>query len=471
MKNSGVEFDEFTIVAMLSACSLLSDYKAGKQIHLLICKNFKSGDCNVFLKSALLDMYAKCGLMEMVRRVFGSLGSKKSTTAWSSMVLGYARRGEIEIACRYFDQILEKDLVSWTIMINGYAQMGRHTEALELFVQMEDMGLKPDETILVAALSACARLGALVKVKPSILEKSKTVSVYNALIYGLAQHGLGEDVLRAFKDRESADLTLDEITFIGVLCACSHGGLVEEGKRIFDSMLDVHRIRPQVGHYCCMVDLLGRSGHVKEAYDFIMEIPFNPNSVIWRSLLGSCKIHGNIEVGVIAAEILLKVDPDHGARYVVLSNMLTDANRWKDAGGVGVKPRGWSCIEANGTLHRFQASDKSHPQTKEIDIMLEDIAARLKSAGYVRDTTHVSFDIEEEEKGTVVTYHSEKLALAFALINLDPEATIPIVKNLCGDCHSVFKLCSKIYRRDSVVRDLIRFHHFKSGVCSCKYFW
>ncbi|PIA37202.1 hypothetical protein AQUCO_03000056v1 [Aquilegia coerulea] len=485
IRYSDVKPDEFTIVSLLSACSVLNDVNAGKQIHVLMYKNLGIDGCNVLLRSALVDMYAKCGVMRLAERVFSSMGNNRTTTtAWSSMVSGYARCGQIEIARRLFDEMVERDLVSWTIMIGAYTQAGRYSEALGLFAEMEGEGIKPDEVILVAALSASAKLGALCigerlhnqYIKDELFGQNlilttatvdmyakcgsidiafdifkgvqeKTVFLYNAMIHGFAQHGRSEAAMKLYKEMESA----------------------------------VHQVEPQIEHYCCLVDLLGRSGHVKEAYDFIQKMPFDANSVIWRSLLGSCHIHGNIEMGEIAAKRLLEMDPNHGARYVVLSNMLTDANRWEDAGRVRelmedrgiVKPPGWSYIEANGTLHSFQASKKSHSQSKEIDLMLEDMATQLKSAGYIPDTTHVLFDIDEEEKETVVTYHSEKLALAYGLINLDPQATIRIVKNLriCADCHSAFKLCSKLYTREIVVRDTIRFHHFKNGLCSCKDFW
>ncbi|OVA17991.1 Pentatricopeptide repeat [Macleaya cordata] len=520
MRVFGIGPDEFTIVALLSACSSLGDRKTGKQIHLLVYKNLNFDGSNVLLKTALIDMYAKCGLMEMADRVFSNMGTHKSTAAWSSMISGYVRSGEIEIAQKIFNQMGERDLVSWTAMISGYAQMGKYNEALELFVEMENFGIKPDEVTLATVLSACARLGALdfgkrlhqqyiesgfyghnpivvtaivdmyakcgsietaVNIFHGVQGKSKTVFLFNVIISGLAQHGLGKSAINFFQEMELAGLRPDEVTFVGILCACSHGGLIEEGKKIFNSMLKNHGIKPETEHYCCMVDLLGRNGHLKEAYDFIQKMPFEGNSVIWRSFLGACKIHGNVEMGEIAGKRLLELEPDHGARYVLLSNMFTDANRWEDARKIrkvmeerGIqKPPGWSYIELNGTLHRFVASDKSHPQSKEIELRLEDITRRLKLAGYVPDTAGVLFDIDEEEKETVVSYHSEKLALAFGLINLGPETTIRIVKNLriCWDCHSAFKLFSEIYGREVVVRDTIRFHHFNNGFCSCKDYW
>ncbi|KAF6140299.1 hypothetical protein GIB67_000347 [Kingdonia uniflora] len=369
MRGLGIEPDEFTIVALLSACSILSDSRTGKQIHLWAYKELMFRDSKVML-SALIDMYAKCGMMDIANRVFDTMRTSKTNAAWSSMVSGYTQSGEIEIARRYFDQMFERDLVSWTAMISGYTQTGRYSEALELFMEMEGVGVKPDEITLVSTLSACAGLGdlelgkrihhqyldtgfftqnhilatatanmyakcgnieAALNIFNGVPEKSKTVFLYNAVITGLAQHGISETAIMFFKEMGLAGLRPDEITFVGVLCACSHGGLVEEGKKIFESMLKDHGIKPNIEHNCCMVDLLGRSGRLVDALEFIQSMPFEIDSVIWRSLLGACKIHGNVEIGEIAGKRLLELEPEHGAHYVLLSNMFTDAKRWEDS--------------------------------------------------------------------------------------------------------------------------------------------
>ncbi|XP_057983005.1 pentatricopeptide repeat-containing protein At2g29760, chloroplastic-like [Malania oleifera] len=520
MQHLNIKPDEFTFVALFSTCSMLNDSKIGKEVHALVYKTLSPIDSNVLMKNAIIDMYAKCGSMNMAEKVFGTMRGSRSPAAWSSMISGYARTGEIDISRELFDQMQEHDVVSWTAMINSYSQAGRSSEALELFVEMESQGIKPDEVTVVAVVSACAQLGALGFGKQmhhryvenglfgqnSILTSSiidmyakcgsidtalnifhqtpknlRTIVLFNSIISGLAQHGLGESAVTVFKEMEYMGLKPNEITFTGLLCACSHGGLVEEGKKWFEYMFNDYGIKPKVEHYGCMVDILGRGGHLEEAYDLIQKMPFKPNSVIWRALLGACRIHGNVEVAKIAGQKLLETEPDHGAQYVLLSNMFADANQWEEAVRMRKvmedrsieKPAGWSYIEINGTLHRFFASHKSHPQANEIELMVKDMAVRLKSAGYVPSTAQVVFDIDEEEKQTVVSHHSERLALAFGLINCSSNDTIRIVKNLriCADCHLVFKLLSKIYSREIIVRDAIRFHHFSNGFCSCKDFW
>ncbi|MFQ6641638.1 hypothetical protein Gotur_015867 [Gossypium turneri] len=520
MQESGIVPDEFTFVALLSAFSSLDDCRIGKQIHGFVYRNLSCVYSNGLLKTAILDMYAKSGLMDLAERVFSSMASNKSTAAWSSMISGYARRGETAAARRMFDQMDRRDLICWTAMISGYSQSGQYSEALELFAQMEDLGIRPDECTMAAVLSACAGLGALslgerlhsryiggelcsqniilstalidMYSKSGKIDSSlhmfqgipkglRTVSLFNSMISGLAQHGLGESALAVFREMESLGLRPDSVSFVAVLSACSHSGLIEEGKELFRSMLDVYGIRPHKEHYGCMVDLLGRDGCLDEAYDLIRSMPFEANSVIWRALLGSCKLHGNVKIGEVAAQKLIELEPDHGAHYILLSNMLANTNKWEQAVRVrklmedkGIqKPPGWSYTEFQGTIHWFLASDKSHLQDKRIESMLQDMAMQLKSAGYVPNTAQVVFDIDEEEKETVVSCHSEKLALAFGLVNSSTGETIRIMKNLrvCGDCHSAFKLLSKIYCREIIVRDASRFHHFKNGCCSCKDFW
>ncbi|CAA7390843.1 unnamed protein product [Spirodela intermedia] len=511
--------DAYTFVSLLSLSSSMADLPTGRFIHQLMYKNLPVS--GVLLKNALVDMYAKCGVMKAAKRAFAALRPREiSAPAISSMITGYAGRGEVEIARKLFDDMPVKDSIAWTAIIGGYSRAGRHREALELFLEMEASGAEPDEVTVSVALSACAQAGAVEMVKrlhrcaekkspprrnlvlaTAIVDayakcglvaaatdvfrgvdgKSKTVPLFNAMISGLAQHGLGVEALATFREMAPLNLNPDEITFTAVLCACSHSGLIEEGKKIFNSMPTDHGIRPQMEHYGCMVDLLGRGGLLKEAFGFIDEMPIEPNSVIWHSLLAACRTHGDISTGEAAARRFLLLGPDGGS-CVLLSGMLADAQRWEDStnvrrligrNGNQKKPAGWSYIEWNGSLNQFLANDGSHPQTREIYRKLEEMAAQLKSAGYVPSTERVSFDIDEEEKEVAVLHHSEKLALAFGLITVDPGAAIRIFKNLrlCNDCHSSFKIVSKAYGREIIVRDRIRFHHMREGSCSCRDYW
>ncbi|XP_010045870.2 pentatricopeptide repeat-containing protein At5g48910 [Eucalyptus grandis] len=235
-------------------------------------------------------------------------------------------------------------------------------------------------------------------------------------------------------------------------------------------------------HYGCLVDLLCRAGHVKEAKYVINTMPMKPNKVMWMSLLSGSRIQGNQKVGEYAAQHLIELAPETIGCYVVLSNIYAAAGKWDKVSQVremmkkkGIrKEPGCSSIEHKGMLHEFLVGDKSHPQTEQIYSKLTEMREKLKLAGHVPDTSQVLLCIEEEEeRETELENHSERLAIAFGLINVYPGSPIRIMKNLrvCNDCHSITKLLSCIYEREIIVRDNSRFHHFKSGSCSCNDFW
>jgi len=230
-----------------------------------------------------------------------------------------------------------------------------------------------------------------------------------------------------------------------------------------------------------MVDLLGRAGHLSEAQDFINKMPIKPDASVWGSLLGACRIHSNIDLGNYVAEQLFELDSKNPRPYVLLSNMYAVAGRWNDIEKVRKimkdnkvrKEPGCSWIEVDKQMHVFAVGDRSHPQTQKIYKKLESLSGQMKAAGYVPDTSFVLNDVDEEQKEHIIFHHSEKLAIAFGLMNTPPGVPIRIIKNLrvCGDCHSATKFISKVVEREIIVRDAKRFHHFKDGQCSCGDFW
>ena len=278
-----------------------------------------------------------------------------------------------------------------------------------------------------------------------------------------------------------ASIEPTDVTFIGVLMACSHSCLVEEGRRHFDSMTQDYGIKPRVEHYGCIVDLLGRAGLVDEAYQFIRTMPIEPSTVIWRALLSSCAVHKNVEIGEEALKQIISLNSRHSGDYILMSNIYASVGQWKDAAMIrkemkdkGIeKIPGCSLIELDGVVFEFFAEDSDHPQLREIYQKVEEMIDRIKMAGYIPNTADVRLEVDEYEKEVSVSHHSEKLAIAFGLMKLDPGATIRLSKNLrvCTDCHSATKLISKVYNREIVVRDWNRFHHFKDGTCSCNDYW
>jgi len=280
---------------------------------------------------------------------------------------------------------------------------------------------------------------------------------------------------------QSADMSPDEITFVGVLSACSHSGLVDEGWRCFNSMSHDYGLKPEMEHYACMIDLLGRSGHLYEAERFIENMPYKPNTTMWGALLSACRLHGNMDLAKTAAEELFKLEPQNTANYVLLSNIYAACGRWGDVEKVRTLMRdrgiqkhpGCSWIEVKNQVHAFLVDDKSHPQAEKIYALLDSLTSQIKEAGYVPNTNLVLHDVEEEQKENFLSYHSEKLALAFGLISTSPSIPIRIIKNLrvCGDCHTAIKLISMIVQREIILRDANRFHHFKDGLCTCGDYW
>ncbi|KAL4360240.1 hypothetical protein HN51_020634 [Arachis hypogaea] len=514
MNANGVVVDEVAVISAVSACAHLMIDRTGKVIHGLATKVGIEG--YVSLKNALINFYSSCGEILNARKVFDG-GLLADQISWNSMISGYLRCGSVEDAEMLFDSMPEKDVVSWSAMISGYAQHERFSEALALFQEMQVHGIRPDETVLVSVVSACTRLAALdlgkwihayisknrlkvnfilgttlidMYMKCGCVENAlevfhgleeKGVSTWNALILGLAMNGLVQKSLSMFEMMKKSGTCPNEITFVGVLGACRHMGLVAEGRRYFNSMIGEHKIEPNVKHYGCMVDLLGRSGLLKEAEEMIESMPMAPDVATWGALLGACRKHNNNEMGERVGRKLIQLQPDHDGFHVLLSNIYASKGNWGNVleirdimaqHGV-VKIPGCSMIEANGIVHEFFAGDKTHPKINDIEHMLDIVAAKLKIEGYTPSTNEVSLDIDEEEKETALFNHSEKLAVAFGLITIPPPTPIRIMKNLriCNDCHTVVKLISKAFDREIVVRDRHRFHHFKHGSCSCMDFW
>lgn len=402
-------------------------------------------------------------------------------------------------------------------MISGYAESDSPQEALNLFNEMQSLGIKPDQVTMLSVITACAHLGALdqakwihlfvdkngfggalpinnalieMYAKCGSLERArrifdkmprKNVISWTCMISAFAMHGDAGSALRFFHQMEDENIEPNGITFVGVLYACSHAGLVEEGRKIFYSMINEHNITPKHVHYGCMVDLFGRANLLREALELVEAMPLAPNVIIWGSLMAACRVHGEVELGEFAAKRLLELDPDHDGAHVFLSNIYAKAKRWEDVGQVrklmkhkGIsKERGCSRIELNNEIHEFLVADRSHKHADEIYEKLDEVVSKLKLVGYSPNTCSILVDLEEEEKKEVVLWHSEKLALCYGLMRDGTGSCIHINKNLrvCEDCHTFIKLASKVYEREIVVRDRTRFHHYKDGVCSCKDYW
>ncbi|KAK9124658.1 hypothetical protein Sjap_014260 [Stephania japonica] len=584
MRREGLFPNNFTFPFVLKACARLSDVHLGVRIHPQVVK--AGFELDVFVKTSLLCLYAKCGFLEDAHRLFDEI-PERNVVSWTAIISGfiefgrffeaidmfmrlvnvelkpdsftlvrvlsacsqlgdqekgdkirryveemgmgrnvfvatslvdmYSKFGRMDKARVVFDKMPEKDVVTWSAMIGGYASNGLPKEALELFFQMRREKVKPDCFTIVGVLSACARLGTLEvgDSASSLIEKNDFLSnpilgtalidmyakcgsmfqawelfkgmkerdlvVWNAVISGLAMNGYVQDALGLFGQMEKLGTPPDGNTFIGLLCACTHAGLVTDGQRYFNGMSHTYSMKPRIEHYGCMVDLLGRAGLLDEAHQLIKDMPFEANAIVWGALLGGCRIHKNTQLAEYVLKRLIELEPWNSGNYVLLSNILSASGRWDDAANLRLvmneqglqKIPAFSWIEIDGFVHEFLVGDKSHPLSGKIYSKLDELSKRLKEMGFVHATEHVLFDIEEEEKEHSLGFHSEKLAVSLGLICTKPSVPIRVVKNLrvCGDCHTALKLISKITSREIIVRDNNRFHCFKEGSCSCKDYW
>ncbi|CAM0954463.1 unnamed protein product [Alopecurus aequalis] len=502
-----------SLTSSFFACSNIGALETGRQVHSLAVKagcQFNSYVCN-----ALVTMYGKCRNLEYVRQVFNGM-RVKDTVSWNSFISALVHNNMLEDARHIFENMLSRDVVSWTTIISAYAQAERGNEAVEFFKTMLHEHELPNSQILTILLSVCGSVGAsklgqqihTVAIKhgmdSELIVANALMSMYfkcgsadshkvfdsmeerdiftwNTFITGCAQHGLGRQAINMYKHMESAGVLPNEVTFVGLLNACSHAGLVDEGWQFFKSMSRDYGLTPLLEHYACMVDLLGRTGDVQGAEQFIYDMPIEPDAVIWSALLGACKIHKNAEIGRRAAEKLFTTEPSNAGNYVMLSNIYSSLGMWVEVAEVrrimkqqGVtKEPGCSWMQIRNKVYSFITGDKQHEQIKEIESTLQDLYTSLRTTGYVPDTEFVLHDIDEEQKQSSLLYHSEKLAVAYALLVTPNGMPIQIMKNLriCGDCHTFIKFVSHVTKRHIDVRDGNRFHHFRNGSCSCGDFW
>ncbi|PIM97401.1 hypothetical protein CDL12_30127 [Handroanthus impetiginosus] len=476
---------------------------------------------------------------EVVHGYVLKLGLGRDRYVQNALMDLYSRIGKIEESKYIFHNMESKDIVSWNTMITGYVVCGYHEDALSLLHEMQILGrkdeeddnfdnntkvsFKPNSVTLMTILPGCAALAALTKGKEihayairNALESdvavgsalvdtyakcgclnmarrvfdmmpTRNVITWNVIIMAYGMHGEGHEALALFKRMVAegvggGEVKPNEVTFIAIFAACSHSGMVDEGRQLFQRMKEDYGVEPNGDHYACVVDLLGRAGRLDEAYEIINSMPTSLDRVgTWSSLLGACRIHQNVQLGEFSALNLLQLEPNVASHYVLLSNIYSSAGLWEKANEVrknmkerGVrKEPGCSWIEFGDEVHKFVAGDTSHPRSEQLYEFLDDLFTRLKKEGYIPNTSCVLHNVNEQEKENLLCGHSERLAIAFGLLNSPPGTTIRVAKNLrvCNDCHSATKFISKIVDREIVVRDVRRFHHFKDGGCSCGDYW
>lgn len=404
--------DKFTYPFVIKSCGGLMSHGLGKQVHGHVFKFGLLG--NVVIENSLLNMYLKCDNVGDAHNLFGEMG-ERDVISWNGLICGHVKLGQMKKAKAVFEEMPIKSVVTWTTMISGYTRIGYYADALDVFRRMQIVGVKPDWISLITVLRACSQLGALELGKwihfyadrNGFLRKTcicnaliemyakcgsinealllfdymceRDVISWSTMIMGLSNHGKAGKAIQVFQEMQLAKVVPNEITFVGLLSACAHAGLLDEGLKYFDSMRNEYNIEPGIEHYGCLVDLLGRTGCYQRALELVKDMPMTADSAIWGSLLSSCRIHGNLDTAVVAMEHLIELEPDDTGNYVLLSNIYAKLGKWDGVSRMRKiirhkslkKTPGCSMIEIDNTVQEFVSGDDSNPFSKDIYWMLE----------------------------------------------------------------------------------------------------
>ncbi|RLN00355.1 pentatricopeptide repeat-containing protein [Panicum miliaceum] len=483
MQNFGIWPDNIGLASAASACAGIKAMRQGLQIHARVYVSGYSADVSIW--NTLVNLYARCGRSEEAFSLFRTIEHKDEIT-WNGMVSGFGQSGLYEQALKVFKQMgqagAKYNVFTFVSSISASANLADIKQGKQVHCRAIKTGHTSETEVSNALISLYGKCGSIEDAKMEFSEMSERNEVsWNTIITSCSQHGRGLEALDLFDQMKQEGLKPNDVTFIGVLAACSHVGLVEEGLRHFKSMSNEYGIAPTPEHYACVVDILGRAGQLDRARRFVEEMPISADAMVWRTLLSACKVHKNIEIGELAAKHLLELEPHDSASYVLLSNAYAVTGKWSNRDQVrkmmkdrGVKKEpGRSWIEVKSAVHAFFAGDRLHPLADRIYSFLADLNDRIAKIGYKQDNYHLFHEREQEQRDPTSFVHSEKLAVAFGLMSLPPCMPLRVIKNLrvCNDCHNWMKFTSNVTGREIVLRDVYRFHHFTNGSCSCGDFW
>ncbi|KAL1557581.1 pentatricopeptide repeat-containing protein, chloroplastic [Salvia divinorum] len=422
MRTSEVEPNHITFITLLSGCAHHPSQGSslGPSIHGY-ARKIRLDVANVKVGTALIDMYSKIGEIGSARLIFDHMGARNKVS-WNTMINGYMRNGRFGDAVKLFDKMPERDAVSWTVLIDGFVKKGKFEEALGWFQEMQLAGADPDFVTIVSVLSAVANIGTLglglwlhrfvskrefrdnIRVHNSLIDMycrcgcvefarqvfdtmpEQSLVSWNSIIVGLACNAYAEEALRYFHLMQKSGFDLDGVSFTGALTACSHTGLVEEGLKLFAAMTRVHKIKPRIEHYGCIVDLYSRAGRLRDAMRVVEGMPMKPNEVVFGSLLAACRASGDVDLAETVMDYIRETDPDGHFNYVLLSNIYAATGSWGGAGKVRRKMKdhglqkqpGVSLIEINCAIHEFVAGDRSHFDSENIHKMLQLLSHEIR---------------------------------------------------------------------------------------------
>ncbi|TKY56364.1 Pentatricopeptide repeat-containing protein [Spatholobus suberectus] len=491
MVSEDVMPNEFTLTSALSQCCEILSLEFGTQVRTL-CVKF-GYESNVRVRNSLLYLYLKCGRVGEAQRLFNGMDDASLVT-WNAMIAGHAQMMEItkdnlsasqsgtealKLSSKLNRSGMKPDLFTFSSVLSVCSRMVALEQGEQIHAQAMKTGFLSDVVVGTSLINMYNKCGSIERASKAFLEMStRTMISWTSMITGFSQHGMSQQAVHLFEDMRLAGVRPNQITFVGVLAACSHAGMVSEALNYFEIMQKKYKIKPVMDHYACMVDMFVRLGRLEEALNFIKKMNYGPSEYIWSNLIAGCRSHGNLELGFYAAEQLLSLKPKDTETYVLLLNMYLSAGRFEDVSRVRKmmeeekvgKLKDWSWISIKDKVYSFKTNDKTHPQSSLICKSLEDLLAKAQNLGYeMLESVEISDGEEEEKTPSPAIYHSEKLAITFGLENLPKPSPIRVVKStlICRDSHNFIEYVSTLTGREIIVRDGKRLHKFVNGQCSC----
>ncbi|CAM0882822.1 unnamed protein product [Alopecurus aequalis] len=382
--------------------------------------------------------------------------------------------GKVKEALEALPVLQEKGIIlhapQYFKLMQACADASALAEARQIHHQIFQSELAVDKDVnnkILDMYAKCASMEDAKKLFSTMAQRD--LASWSTMISGFVHNGLGEEATDFFDQFKQTGDKPDSAMFTHVFLACGILGSVDEGMLHFESMQKDFGITPAMDHYASIVNMLGQSGYLDEAREFVERMPMEPTIDVWECLMNMCRLNGSLELGDRCAQIIERLDPSRlneqskmGLFPVNAADLAKEKERKKA-----------NSVEARSKVHEYRAGDRSHPETFKIYEELRYLAAHMKEAGYVADTRFVLHDVDPETKEDALLAHSERLAVSYGLITSAVRSPIRVIKNLrsCGDCHTALKIISKLVGRQIVARDAKRFHHFENGVCSCKDYW
>ncbi|KAL5750305.1 hypothetical protein ACOSP7_024908 [Xanthoceras sorbifolium] len=474
MSEDGIDPNEYTFSIALASCASMKNLDIGRMFHAQVLKKgLALGD---YVGTTIVDFYSGLGEAGDAGKQLKEMGKFASSASWNAHIAGFVHNEKAEEAIEVFADMVKNDEAcdefTYSMILKACSSLPSLVTCEQIHSRVIKAKFVSNMHVGSSLIDAYNKCGSVEDAERVFTQKSSAdVVSWNSMIKAYSQNGHPTKALALFQKMIEGGIMPTNSTFLAVLSACSHSGMVQEGQKLFESMVRDYNILPEETHYSCVVDLLGRAGQLENALDFIKNLPVKPTAPVWRPLLAACRCHNNLQMAEFIAKQILELDPNDATVYVTLSNMYTEAGQYTDAEkqrklmtvkDVAKEP-GCSWIEINNRIYRFFSHDKSCSESPRVYQKLKQIVQQIEKRGYTLSA----------KEDNVALYHSEKLAVGFGLINLPAGKRIRVFKNLrvCPDCHSFLKYLSTIVDKEIVLRDNYRFHHFKQGCCSCGDFW